>query len=80
MGGTIDDDISVERDAARLLAFTWNDQRYPVSAYQVVGTPPTRWWEDQGERTYVRATAQGCLYELYFDHERRTWVLARRLS
>ncbi len=80
MGGTIDEDVSVERDALRLLAFSWQGERYPVSTYQVVGTPPTRWWDGQGERTYVRVSAIGHLYELYFDHERQTWVLSRRLA
>jgi hypothetical protein len=80
MGGTIDDDISVERDALRLLAFSWQGVRYPVTTYQVVGTPPTRWWDGQGERTYVRVSAHGSIYELYFDHQRQTWVLSRRLS
>jgi hypothetical protein len=79
MGGVIDDEIVVERDAARLIAFVWQGQRYPVGAMQVMGTPPTRWWDGQGERTYLRVTAKGQLYELYFDHERKVWVLARKL-
>ena len=79
MGGTIDDEITVERDAARLIAFSWQGQRYPVSAAQVVGTPPTRWWDGQGERTYVRVSTRGHLYELYFDHERKVWILSRKL-
>jgi hypothetical protein len=79
MGGTIDDEVTVEREATRLVAFSWQGQRYPVSAVQVLGTPPTRWWDGQSERTYVRVSAKGRLYELYFEHERKVWILTRRL-
>jgi hypothetical protein len=79
MGGTIDADITVEREGAQLIAFSWQGQRYQATAVQIVGTPPTRWWEGQGERTYVRVSSRGHLYEIYFDHERKAWILARRL-
>lgn len=79
MGRTIDEDIAVERDATRLTAFSWQGQRYPISVVQMMGTQPTRWWDGQGERTYVRVTAEKQLYELYFDHERKAWVLSRKL-
>ena len=74
------DEITVERDEAQLCAFTWRGRRYAIASAQVVGTPPTRWWEGESERTYVRVSARGHLYELYFDHERQAWLLARRLS
>lgn len=79
MGAMIDEEITVEREATRLVAFSWQGQRYPVSTVQVLGTPPTRWWDGEGERTYMRVAVQRHLYELYFDHERKTWVLARKL-
>lgn len=81
MGGVIEEEIDVELEAnARLSAFSWRGQRYPVRSVQILGTPPTRWWEGQGERTYLRVTARGHLYDVYFDHERKVWVLVRRLS
>ena len=79
MGGTIDEEITVERDTTRLVAFSWRGKRYPVNSAQIVGTPPTRWWDGQGERTYVRVSVKDRLYELYFDHEHKTWVLSRKL-
>jgi len=79
MAGAIDDEVTVERDGPRLLSFSWQGQRYVIRSSQTMGTPPTRWWEGQGERTYIRVTARGCLYDLYYDHERKVWVLARRL-
>jgi hypothetical protein len=79
MGGTIDDEITVERDAMRLIAFSWQGQRYPIRTVQIMGTQPTRWWDGQGERTYVRVTTKKQIYELYFDHERKVWVLSRKL-
>lgn len=80
MNGPIDEDISVEHDALRLVVNTWQGERYLVTTFQVVGTPPTRWWDGESERTFMRVTAGGRLYELYFEHDRQTWVLARRLS
>ena len=50
-----DEDIAVERDGTRLVAFVWQGRRYVVTTVHVVGTPPTRWWQGQGERTYLRA-------------------------
>jgi hypothetical protein len=76
----IDDEIAVERNEAQLIAFAWRGRRYAITSVQVVGTLPTRWWEGQGERTYVRVSARGHVYELYFDHERQAWILARQLS
>lgn len=75
-----DEDIAVERDGTRLVAFVWQGRRYVVTTVHVVGTPPTRWWQGQGERTYLRASAAGRFFELYFDHDRQTWVMARRLA
>lgn len=80
MGGPIDEEVSVDLDGARLVAFSWQGQRYLVSLSQVVGTPPTRWWQGQGERTYFHVTTRGRMYEVYFDHERKMWVLASRLA
>ncbi len=80
MSGTIDEEVAVEVDAAsKPVAFVWQGQHYPVHSIQVVGTPPTRWWEGQGERTYLRVASRGHLYELYFDHAQKQWILARRL-
>ncbi len=80
MGGAIDEEIVVERDGQRLVAFLWQGQRYVVTSAQVLGTPPTRWWEGQGERTYVQVVTRGRLYEIYFDHERGVWIVAGKLS
>jgi len=80
MGRAIDEEIVVERDGQRLVAFSWQGQRYVVTSAQVLGTPPTRWWEGQGERTYVQVVARRRLYEIYYDHAQTVWILERALS
>lgn len=81
MGGPIDEAIEVELWAGtKMAAFFWRGKRYPVDTVQALGTPPTRWWEGQGERTHFRVVSHGHVYELYFDHEGMGWVLSRQLS
>lgn len=79
MAGLIGDEIAMEREGAQLVAFVWQDQRYPIDSVQIVGTPPTRWWDGEGERTFLRVASKGRLFEMFFDHEWKTWILARRL-
>ncbi len=60
------------------VAFRWRGRLYRVSAVRECWRLLGAWWDGEGERTFFRVqTDTGGIFELAYDHVRRTWLLDR---
>lgn len=62
-------------------AFVWERRRYQVQQVLMVWKELGAWWDGEGERTCFRVSAAAedlmGYFDLAYDHESRTWILAR---
>lgn len=84
--------IEVQKQGVEPVAFRWRGEDYPIrrvrqSWFDVRSGPPGSrirkgWWERRRRTFYRVETADGQLFEIYWDRGsvHRDWVLYRRLG
>lgn len=72
--------IQIVLDANKRLprAFRWKGKTYSISNIQECWRLVGAWWDGEGERTFFRIQAEnGGIFEICYDHYRRTWLLEK---
>jgi hypothetical protein len=63
-------------------AFVWRRRRYRIERVVQRWVIETGWWNDgiRVSRQYSRVSAEGRVFDIYFDRQSKQWFLERALN